>query len=705
MIGQNIGQYRILEKLGEGGMGVVYKAHDTRLDRLVALKFLPPHAASSDTEQARFVQEARTTSALNHPNVCIIYDFQAHPDRHFIVMELVEGVTLKQRVPLNDFQMFLEYAVQIGEALQAAHARGIIHRDIKCDNIMVTSEGRVKVMDFGLAKLKGTSRLTKTATTVGTLAYMSPEQIQGGEVDARSDLFSFGVVLFEMLTGRTPFRGEHESAVMYSILNEAPEPLLKYRPDAPAEIDVVLEKVLQKDPDNRFQSARQLLDDLKKVPILGRETSVDAGTSIAVLAFEDMSSQKDQDYFCEGLAEEIINSLTKIKALRVSARTSAFAFKGKQVDVRDIGRKLNVQKVLEGSVRKAGDKLRVTAQLINVADGYHAWSERYDRELKDVFEVQDDITANIVQALKLVLSPHEQTALEKDKHINVQAYEYALKARKAFHEQTRKSLANAIEMFQRATELDPGYALAFAGKADCYSFLYQYWQSTPENRREAEEASARALQLNPSLAEAHLSCGLAAMLSKQFDEAERRYTTALTLNPRLFEAHYYFARACFLQGKNEKAIEHFEAAAAINLEDYQAKLLVSSIYRAIGDTAKSNDSMHEGLRRAERYLELYPNDVRALYLGAGAFAQLGDRERGLEWANRALALEPEDPGAFYNIACFYALEGETEKAIDCLENALRHGFAQPEWIEHDTDLDSLRDHPRYQQLLKNMKRQ
>ena len=719
MIGTTISHYSILEKLGEGGMGVVYKARDTKLDRDVALKFLPAHLAASDQDRARFMQEAKAAAALNHPNVCSIIDIQEYDapgggpgtiKQMFIVMEFVDGQTLRSiaeasrrsGIPLP-LKRVVETCIQIADGLSVAHAKGVVHRDIKSENVMVTPDGRVKIMDFGLAKIRDSARLTRTAATVGTLPYMAPEQLQGGEASAISDMFSFGVVLYETLTGHLPFQAEHEAATMYRIMNESPDPVRKYRSDVPGSLFNIIEKALRKDPHDRFQNMTELLSMLRESAVSGASAESQPTQSIAVLAFEDMSSEKDQDYFCEGLAEEVINSLTQLRKLRVSSRTSAFAFKGKQTDVREIGRKLNVQHVLEGSVRKAGNRLRVTAQLITVEDGYHVWSERYDRELKDVFEVQDDITAKIVQALRVVLTPQELGALEKATRVNIEAYEYYLKGRKLMHEQMRKSHARAIQMFEQATNVEPRYALAYAGMADCYSFLYQYWESTDANRAYAEKASSRALDLDPDLSEAHLSHGYAMSLSKRFADAEKEFEIALRLNPRLFEAYYYYARTCFLQGKFEQAAKLYEEASAINPEDYQAKFLLRSVYRALNQPEKVTETLREGLRRAERHLELHPDDLRALYLGAGALVGLGQRDRGFEWANRVLAIAPDDPGALYNIACLYSLAGDNEKAIETLEKSLASGFAQKEWIEHDTDLGPIRSHPRYNALLKSMK--
>lgn len=710
MIGTTISHYRILEELGRGGMGVVYKAHDTKLDRLVALKFLPHHLTANDAEKARFLQEAKAASSLNHPNVCTIYGLEEHDGpasagapagkQQYIEMEYVDGETLRKKVPIQKIDAALNYAIQIGEALGEAHSKGIIHRDIKCDNIMVNSKNQIKVMDFGLAKLKGSLKLTRTSSTVGTLAYMAPEQIQGGEADVRSDMFSFGVVLFEMLTGKMPFRGEHEAAVMYSVLNEEPESITKYRSDVPKNIIQVVDRLLKKSPDDRYQKDNDLLNDLKNVSASGGKQQSPEITSIAVLAFEDMSPQKDQDYLCEGLAEEMINALTKIKSLSISARTSAFAFKGKQLDIREIGKKLNVQSVLEGSVRKSGNRLRITAQLINVEDGYHLWSERYDRELKDVFEIQDEITENVVRALKIVLGEKDKQLLESIQTPDIEAYEYYLRGRKLFYVNEHEE---SIQMYLRATQIDSRYALAYCGLADCYSWRYMYYESTEANLLEAEKSSRTAIEINPNLAEAHASLALAISLKKQYDKAAEEFEKAIRLNPRLYEVYYFYGRTCFAQGKFAQAAHLYEEAVNVRPEDYQVPLLLAGVYRSLNDESKYAEIVRSGLQKAERHLELNPTDVRALYLGGGALQISGQPELGEVWIERALKLDPNGNATLYNSACFYSLSGKQEKAIDCLERAISNGFAHKEWIENDSDLDPLRSITRFQELLIKMK--
>jgi TolB-like protein/Flp pilus assembly protein TadD len=568
---------------------------------------------------------------------------------------------------------------------------------------MLTRDGRVKIMDFGLAKLKESSRLTRTSSAVGTLGYMAPEQIQGGEVDARCDIFSLGVVLFEILTGRLPFRGEHEPAIMYSILHEEPLSLVALRPEVSLSLVKIVDRLLQKSPDQRYQQTREVVEDLRNLATVAGQPREPGGVSIAVLAFEDMSPQKDHDYLCEGLAEEIINALTKIKALRVSARTSAFAFKGKHQDVREIGRKLNVQTVLEGSVRKSGNRLRISTQLIDVENGYHLWSERYDREMKDVFEIQDEITENVVRALKVVLTERDKYSLGSSVVTpEIEAYEYYLRGRKLFHQHRTREEAS-IQMFLRATQIDPRYALAYCGLADCYSFRYMYWESSDANLHQAEEASTKAIELNPHLAEAHTSLGLASSLRKRYELADQEFERAISLNPRLFEAHYYYGRTCFVRGEFERAARLYEEAVRVRPEDYQVSSLLSSVYRSLNDVTKYSEAIRSAVQKIERHLEFNPDDARAYYMGGGALIQMGQGERGERWVEKALALDPNNPGTLYNVACAFVQMGKHDRAMECLEQAIGLGFAHREWIEHDSDLDPIRTSPRFQQLLAGMK--
>jgi adenylate cyclase len=434
-----------------------------------------------------------------------------------------------------------------------------------------------------------------------------------------------------------------------------------------------------------------------------KEVKLPDKPSIAVLPFINMSADKEQEYFCDGIAEDILNDLTRLEDLHVVARTSSFAFKGENQDIREIGIKLEADTIVEGSVRKAGNRLRITTQLINVADGYHLWSERYDRELEDVFAIQEEIAKNIVRALKIKLSKREKRALGKVKTQDVQAYDFYLRGREFFHQATRKNIKYAAEMFTQAIKKDQDYALAFAGLADCYSFLFTYVEKKQENIERSLAASKRAIELDPELAEAHAARGLAVSLSMQYDEAEKEFDRAIKLNPKLYEAYYFYARTCKQQGKIEKAALLFEKAVEVRPEDYQASVFLVSAYKELNLPTEAETAAHRAVELIEKHLRLNPDDARALYLGGTILIVLGEVEKAISWAKRAHAIDPDDPGVLYNIACIYSLAGKTEQALDCFELAIQLGFASLEWANHDSDLDPIRNHPRFQKALKKLK--
>jgi len=421
--------------------------------------------------------------------------------------------------------------------------------------------------------------------------------------------------------------------------------------------------------------------------------------SIAVLAFSDMSPEKDQEYFCDGIAEEIINDLAQIKGLRVAARTSSFSFKGRTEDVRAIGRKLGVESVLEGSIRKAGTQLRISAQLLNVEDGCHLWSERYDRELKDVFAIQDEISRSIVAILRVTLTAGESDAIAKLPTTDHEAYDYYLRGRQFYYQYTRKGIEFALRLFSQAIELDPAYARAHAGIADCCSWLFMYAGSHVTHREQADSASLRAIELDPDSAEAHASRGVALSLKEELDEAEGQFEAAIRLDPRLYEAYYFYARAAFARGRAEKAVRLYEMAMEANPHDYQAPLLVAQIYADLGRDAEAEASRRRGIRLAEARLKLNPDEARALYMGANGLVAMGEFERGLEWARQALAMDPGEPMVLYNVACIQSLAGRVEDAIDSLEKAVANGLTQKGWLEHDSNLSPLRTDPRYLALV------
>jgi adenylate cyclase len=426
--------------------------------------------------------------------------------------------------------------------------------------------------------------------------------------------------------------------------------------------------------------------------------------SIAVLAFSDISSTKDQEYFCDGISEEIISYLLRIKGLRVSSRTSSFAFKGKSGDIRSIGRKLGVATVLEGSVRKAEGRLRITAQLINVEDGCHLWAERFDRDLKDIFAIQDEIARSIAATLKIALTPRESVALSKAPTTDLEAYDYYLRGRQFYYQYKNRSMEFALKMLERAIELDPTYVRAFAAIADCYSFLFMHAGSKSTDRDQADLMSRRALELDPDSSEAHAARGVACSLKHNYGEAESEFEEAIRLDPTLFEAFYFYARACFEQGKREKAIELYKKSIEVNPQDYQAPLLVAQIYEDLGETEKAAASRRRGVQAAEGRLKIHPDDTRALYMGANGLVALGEYEPGLEWANQAAAIDGNDPMVLYNVACVQSLAGRYDDALDSLEKSVQCGMMHLNWLVHDSNLDPLRSFPRYKQLVKQMQK-
>jgi serine/threonine protein kinase/Tfp pilus assembly protein PilF len=706
--------YTIDRELGRGGMATVYLAQDCKHERLVALKVLHPELAAS-LGPDRFLREIKVAARLNHPHILGLHDSGEADGFLYYVMPYVEGESLRERLDrdqLLPIEEAIHHARSIASALDYAHRQNIVHRDIKPENVMLY-EGEAMVMDFGIAKAvsaAGADTLTQTGMMVGTPAYVSPEQAAGEtNLDGRSDQYSLACVLYEMLAGERAFNGPTAQAVLAKRFTESVKPIRSVRSNVPENVERALTKALSTQPEGRFRTTAMFAQALAS-PSLSTPTDaetvpqpvVSAAKSIAVLPFSNMSADAENEYFTDGMAEEIINALSRIQTLRVTSRTASFAFRGKSEDIAEIGRKLKVSTFLEGSVRKMGNRIRITAQLVNVADGYQLWSERYDREMEDIFAIQDDISQAIVKALRVILTEDEKKAIEKTRKVNVEAYDYYLRGRQSIHQLSRKSLETARKMFRRAIEIDPDYALAHAGLADCSSILYMKMDARESNLIQGDSASQKALELDPDLAEAHVARGLAVSLRKQFDEAEREFETAMRLDPKLFEAAYYFARARMSQGRFAEAAKLFERACTLRPEDYQAPGFLAQAYASVGMAAESEAAYRRQTRLVEERLDLIPDDTRACVLGASAFASLGEVDRSAALAKRALAIDPDDPMLLYNVACAYAQLHKTNEALDCLESAVDKGYGHKEWIEHDSDFASIRDTPRFKAILETM---
>jgi serine/threonine protein kinase len=672
MIGQTISHYKILEKLGEGGMGVVYKAQDLKLDRFVALKFLPQNITPTEAEKTRFIHEAKAASALDHPNICTVYEIDETPDGQlFIVMALYEGIPLNKKIEQGPLKIeeAIETAIQAAEGLRAAHEKGIIHRDIKSGNLMLTDKGQVKLMDFGLAKRGDLTMLTKTGATLGTVPYMSPEQAQGEKVDQRTDIWSLGVVMYEMVTGRLPFPGEFEQAIVYRILHEEPEPITSLRSNVPMELERIVKKAVAKNPEERFQNTGDILVDLKSLR-KGLESGISGEllftpksmASIAVLPFEDMSPQKDQEYFCDGIAEELINALSHIKDLHVVARTTAFSFKGANQDLREVGRKLNVNTVLEGSIRKAGNRLRITAQLIDVVNGYHLWSEKFDREMGDIFAIQDEISMGIVENLKLKLLPAEKATIEKRYGRDPEAYNLYLRGLYFYNKASPEGFEKGLQYFQEAIDKDPSFALPYTGLAMVFLTYGMLGFLPPkEHLAKSKAALRKALELDDSLAEAHfIAGGIAHNVEWDWKAAENHFEKALALNPGMAVCRAYYAWFLIAMGRFSEAIMQIKKAQEIDP--------LTPIYYAMGTGIHCTaGKLDEGIDQFHRAIELEPNFPLAYMHGARLYLAKGMIEEARSAYEKSLTLVPYWAAAEVGLGLIYNLRGEKEKAEKLLE--------------------------------------
>ncbi|MBI5021445.1 MAG: protein kinase [Ignavibacteriales bacterium] len=774
MIGQIISHYKIIEKLGEGGMGVVYRAHDTKLNRDVALKFLPANLTASFEDIQRFELEAKAISALNHPNIATIYDVDEFSGQKYLVLEYISGGTLKSKLkqlksedkefPISEV---VNYGIQMAEALAHAHRHQIIHRDVKTDNMMLTEDGKVKLTDFGLAKLRGSVQITKTGSTLGTAAYMSPEQIRGEEVDQRSDIFSFGIVLYELVTSHLPFRGQFEAALSYSILNENPPSVKLLRQNVPQALEQIINRCLEKDKTKRYQSVDEVVKELKNIErdfSRSPERSKDRSTksvwivaavvvvlavlgiylfypkpvltsanskTIAVLPFNNMSGNQEDEYFSDGVTEDILTQLSKIADLNVISRTTIMQYKSTKKPLKEIGKELNAGVVLEGSVRHAGNRIRISSQLIDAATDRHLWAETYDRDMKDVFAIQSDVAQQIAFALRAKLSADEKLNIEKAPTENTEAYHLYLKGRFYWNKRRAEDVEKAMTYFQQAIDKDSNYALAYAGLAAAY-LIYPDLAGRP--RKEyvptARILAIKAIKLDGTLAEPHAVLGtIKRDFEWDWEGAKKEYERAIELDPNYPTAHQWYGLWFLAQGRFDEALTEMQRALSLDPLSLIINSNLGYIYECSGRYESAIDQFkktidldpnfanvhtslgmnyiilrrfNEGIAELQKRRSLDAGYVSGIADLGWAYARAGRRSEALRSLNEILALSKKGNSLSLEIAYVYVALGDMEKAFEWLNRAAEERNSYLRWLKVDPSWDNLRGDLRYHELLKKI---